>query len=255
MRNPARPPLSLLAPAALILLAAQPLPAASQDDRIEAAAKGSYNFRTYLKADTIQVAARDGVVTLTGEVAESFHKDLAEETVAGLPGVKRVDNQLRLAGTQPQEPSDAWITMKVKAALAFHKNVSATDTQVQTDKGVVLLTGRTPSAAQKERTGQYARDVEGVQSVRNELVVTGHRPPLKTLGEKIDDASITAQVKTRLLLHKDTRVLSSRVKTRQGVVTVRGEVRSAAEKDLVTRLAEDIRGVRQVNNLMNIRSL
>jgi osmotically-inducible protein OsmY len=53
---------------------------------------------------------------------------LAENTVASLPGVKSVDNQLVVSGEQPAEHSDTWITTKVKTALLFHRNVSATGT-------------------------------------------------------------------------------------------------------------------------------
>ena len=51
-------------------------------------------FKTYLKDDSIKTESKDGVVTLTGTVAEASHKSLAQDTVASLPGVKSVDNQL-----------------------------------------------------------------------------------------------------------------------------------------------------------------
>jgi len=239
--------------AALVLVAPSPVQAASQDDKIASAAKDSYNFRTYLKDDAIRVEASNGIVTLRGTVSEDYHKALAEETVSGLPGVKQVSNQLVVSGTQPAERSDPWITMKVKAALAIHSKVSALDTRVQTQDGVVTLTGQASSVAQKELTGDYAKDVDGVQSVRNDLVVVEGKAPLKALAEKVDDASITAQVKTSLLLHKATRVLATRVLTRNGAVTLRGEARNEAEKELVTRLTSDIRGVKEVRNHMTIQ--
>ena len=246
------PPAVLLVPAVLAMAAAPPLRAVSQDERIVASARHSYNFMTYLKDDAIEITAKDGRVTLTGTVGEDYHKALAEETVSGLPGVKQVVNQLRVTGDQPPERSDAWITMKVKAVLAFHPKVSAHDTGVTTQGGVVCLAGQARSQAQKELTAEYARAVDGVKEVHNELVVVDPQPPLKTLGARIDDASITAQVKTSLLFHKATRVLATRVSTRAGVVTLKGEVRNAEEKALVTRLAEDITGVKRVNNLMTI---
>ena len=89
--------------------------------------------------------------------------------------------------------------------------------------------------------------------VRNDMVVTGTKPPLKALGEKIDDASITAPVKTSLLFHKATHVLATRVSTRNGAVTVHGEARNDAERELVTRLARDIKGVKQVNNKRTLK--
>lgn len=249
------PHAAFLTSAALILAVGVPLQAADQDDRIESAAKSSYNFKTHLKDDNIKVECSHGVVVLTGTVSHDYHKYLAEETVSGLPGVKSVSNQLSVAGDQPSEHSDAWITMKVKGALAFHKNVSAKDTEVHTQNGVVTLSGTAGSEAQKLLTCEYTKDVEGVTEVRNELAVSNPERPHRTLGEKVDDSSITAQIKTSLLFHKSTHAVATKVLTRYGVVTVHGEAKNEAEKDLVTKLAEDIDGVRQVKNRMSVQNL
>ncbi|HEX7619033.1 MAG TPA: BON domain-containing protein, partial [Verrucomicrobiae bacterium] len=129
--------LALLAAVSTMLMTSAPLRAADTDSRIESSAAKSYTFKTYLKDDSIKIASKDGVVTLTGTVAEASHKSLAENTVAGLPDVKSVDNQLTIKGENPAEHSDAWITMKVKTALLFHRNVSGTGTSVYTKDGVV----------------------------------------------------------------------------------------------------------------------
>ena len=236
------------------LQAGKPNAAADQDRRIEASAKGSYNFKTYLKDDDIRVASNGGVVTLTGSVSKEFHRLLAQETVAGLPGVKSVNNQLLVVGDQPPEHSDGWITMKVKTVLAFHSNVSASGTEVHTENGIVTLTGKADSEAQSQLTCEYAKDVEGVTEVRNQLVVTKPaKPAERSVGERVDDASITAQIKSTLLFHRSTHALATRVATKNGVVTLHGEARNASERDLVSRLAKDIKGVERVNNLMTLQ--
>jgi len=245
---------SLMIPAALIMAVGVPAQASDVDEKIEATAKESYNFKTYLKDDSIKVASSGGVVTLTGTVATDYHKTLAEETIAGLPGVKSVNNQLSLAGEQPPEHSDAWITMKVKTALAFHRNVSATGTEVTTQDGIVTLRGEADSEAQKHLTAEYAKDIDGVTQIRNEMVVQKPaKPAPRTVAEKVDDASITAQVKTTLLFHKSTHSLATKVTTKDGVVTLHGEAQNAAEKDLVSKLTEDINGVKHVNNKMSVQ--
>ena len=228
-----------------------PLQANDQDHKIEASAKSSYNFMTHLKNDNIKVDSKDGVVTLSGTVSRDYHKFLAQETVSGLAGVKSVNNQLSVVGEQPAEHSDGWITMKVKTVLAFHKNVSASGTEVNTQNGVVTLTGKAESQAQKQLTTEYAKDVEGVTEVRNDMTIakSGHR----TLGEKVDDSSITAQVKSTLLFHKSTSALATKVTTRDGVVSLHGEAKNAAERDLVTKLVEDIHGVKLVHNRMTVK--
>lgn len=245
--------LALLVATGTLLVTSPALRAADMDDRIETSAKKSYVFKTYLKDDAIKTESKNGVVTLTGTVSEASHKSLAENTVESLPGVKSVDNQLKIKGESPAEHSDGWIGTKVKSTLLFHRNVRATKTDVNVTDGVVILSGEASSQAQKELTTEYAKDVEGVKEVKNEMTIA--KTPGKsdeTMGEKIDDASITAQVKSSLLSHRSTSAIKTKVQTSDGVVTVSGTAKNDAEKSLVTKLATDINGVISVINNMTI---
>ena len=234
-----------------LLIISVPVHASKMDSSIESSAKQSYVFKTYLKADDIKIQSMDGVVTLTGTVSEESHKSLAQETVAGLPGVKSVDNRLEVKGERPAENSDAWLTTKVKTILLFHRNVSAM-TEVNTKDGIVTLQGEATSQAQKDLTTEYAKDVEGVKDVKNEMTVTKTSKKTRTAGEKIDDASITGQVKMTLLYHRSTSALKTSVTTKKGVVTLGGKAKTAAEKDLATKFANDVNGVKGVKNRMTI---
>jgi osmotically-inducible protein OsmY len=236
-----------------LLITSSPLRAASTDSRIESSAAKSYTFKTTLKDDSIKTKSEDGVVTLTGTVAEASHKSLAEDTVASLPGVKSVDNELVVSGEQPAEHSDTWITTKVKTVLLFHRNVSASGTTIYTKDGIVTLQGVASSQAQKELTTEYAKDVDNVKSVNNEMTIAATPATAgETTGDKIDDASITAQVKSALLSHRSTSALHTTVSTTDGVVTLGGVAKNDAEKSLVTKLATDINGVISVINNMTI---
>ncbi|BDU72162.1 BON domain-containing protein [Mesoterricola silvestris] len=221
----------------------------ASDARIAAAIRNSYNFRVHLKGDAIDVSSSGGEVRLAGTVANEFHRTLAEETVQDFPGVKSVDNKLVVAADASGTAPDLWLATKVKTALRYHRNVDETTVQVTAHEGVVTLSGQTGSAAQKGLAQDLAANVDGVREVKNNLRVG---PPPKTLAEKVDDASVTAQVKAVLLAHRGTRVLATHVKTDRGVVTVRGEARNASEKALVERLTADIKGVRRVRNLMTV---
>jgi hyperosmotically inducible protein len=241
----------LTAAVAALVLVAIPLHAFQNDDRIVSSAKNSYVFRVYLKGDDIKIESKDGAVTLTGVVSEEFHKSLAKETVAALPGVVSVDNRLELKGAPPTANSDAWLNEKVQATLLFHRSVSAENTEVDVKDGNVTLRGNATSLAQKELTTEYAKDVDGVKNVNNEMTVSGQKTH-RTVAVKIDDASITAQVKMALWVHRSTSVVNTKVETKNGVVTLGGKAKNAAEKDLVTKLARDIKGVKSIKNRMTI---
>ncbi len=243
---------ALMVAAVVLLVTSLPVHAATMDDQIQAAAEKSYVFKTYLKDDDIKIQSKDGAVSLTGTVSEESHKSLAQETVAGLPGVKSVDNRLEVKSGNPAEKSDAWLSSKVKTTLLLHQNVGAV-TEVSTKDGIVTLKGDATSQAQKDLTTEYARDVEGVKDVKNEMTVsnTGENTP-RSIVEWIDDASITAQVNMALLFHRSTSYLHTTVTTKRGVVTVGGKAKNRAEIDLVSKLVNDIKGVKSVNNQMTV---
>jgi hyperosmotically inducible protein len=242
----------LMVAAVALLVTSVRVQASTMDDRIQTSAEKSYVFKTYLKGDDIKIQSKDGVVSLTGTVSEESHKSLAQETVASLPGVKSVDNRLEVKGEHPAEKSDAWITTKVKTTLLFHRNVSVM-TEVNTKDGIVTLKGDADNQAQKDLTTEYAKDVDGVKDVKNEMTVSKTlKKTHDTVGEKIDDASITAQVKLSLLFHRSTSAVNTKVETNNGVVTLSGKAGNAAEKDLVTKPVNDIKGVKSVKNEMTI---
>jgi hyperosmotically inducible protein len=240
---------------ALLLLLSSPLAlfaTPDNDRRIETAAKESYNYRTVLE-DTVTVKASDGIVTLTGKVKDKGDKALAEDTVESLPDVTRVKNEIKVESSHP-EKSDGWIAWKIRSRLLVKGNVSATATKVAVVDGVVTLTGHADNEAQKTLTEVYAKEIDGVKSVQNEIVVMEKPATGETLAEKIDDASITTQVKYALLTHKGTSALKTKLDTQEGVVVVTGVARSDAEKALVSKLAQDVRGVKSVTNNMNVKN-
>lgn len=218
------------------------------DTQIESSFKKSFVYKTYLKDEHIKITSKEGVVTLSGEVLDDVHKPMAGNTAEAIAGVKSVDNQIVIREDRLPENSDTWIRMKVQTALVFHSNVSASKTEVTVKNGVVTLKGEASSSAKKELTTEYAKNVEGVKSVINTMKLS--KP--ETMGEKIDDASITAQVKMTLVLHASTSAIRTSVSTKDGVVTVSGKAQNAAEVDLVTKLVEDVDGVFKIINTMSI---
>jgi osmotically-inducible protein OsmY len=223
--------------------------AGSVDRQIEDAANNSYNYKAVLNGH-VKVKSEDGVVTLTGTVPDNSDRALAQDTVENLPGVVRVDNQITVDSSYP-EYSDAWIALKIHGLLLVRAHVSDANTKVAVQDGVVTLTGTAESDAQKALTEAYVKSVDHVKSVDNQLVVVAAPSSNDSV---VDDASITGQVKYELFTDHNTSAIRTKVKTEHGVVIITGEAESAAEKDLVTHVAEAIRGVRSVDNLMTVRS-
>jgi osmotically-inducible protein OsmY len=164
-----------------------------------------------------------------------------------------VKNDIDIKAKYPDH-SDELIAVKVRSLLLVKGHVSAVTTTVSVTDGVVTLTGTADTVAQKELTGIYANEVEWVKSVKNNITVNEKPDTGDTMGDKIDDASITSQVKYALLSHKATSAVMTKVTTTDAVVAISGEAASSDEKALVTKLASDVRGVKSVTNDMTVKS-
>jgi hyperosmotically inducible protein len=84
--------------------------------------------------------------------------------VAALP-IATVSAQDSSSQTVPSKAADGWITTKVKSELASTKGIKSTDITVETNDGVVSLSGTVASAAQKTRVEKIAKKIKGVKSV------------------------------------------------------------------------------------------
>ena len=238
----------------MLFLTTYPLKATEADDGIEAAAKNTYVFRKFLNGESVVTDARDGVVTLSGTVSSEIQRLFAENTVKGLPGVTAVNNQIKIKEGSDKNPSDTMLFVKVKNTLAIRRSVSAMHTKVDVNEGIVTLKGEASSLAQKELTGEYVGDIEGVKGLKNEMTVAATAtPPSQSLSDRIDDASITAQVRMGVWSHRSTSGLKVAIVTTEGDVAVAGVASSQAEKDLVTKLVTDIVGVKSVTNTMSTK--
>lgn len=250
MRTRALLSLLLLSPGSLAFADAK------TDRKTEEAASSSYNFRTVLN-NQVTVTVEDGIVTLAGTVLDRDQKALAEDTVRSLPGVTEVRNHLDVSAPG-QERSDGWIALKIRSILLLRANVSAGNTDVTVRDGIVTLAGVAETPLQKELTESYARDVQGVRAVRNLMKVRDEErastasPPVALPAEKADDGSITAQVRHAVLAHNAVRNLDPKIHAEDGAVVIRGTAASIAERDLVTELARQIRGVVSVSNEMEV---
>lgn len=231
------------------------------DQQIEQAAARSWVLHDQF-GGRINVTAKDGVATVTGRVDNADQKELVETTVDLIPNVNAIDDQVRVGGPAVVR-SDGWILLHLKAELLMRRDVSAAGTRVAVHDGEVILSGSAPSTAQKELTEQYARGVEGVVAVLNDM--TAGEPPSRArtaatfVGDDSgprhawDDPSITAQVRYELLqlhIHYTPRL---RVVTRSGIVTLTGLAYNQDEKELIGRAAESAPGVRQVVDLLRVR--
>lgn len=183
---------------------------------------------------------------------------------AGLPAVVCILLLAAGVGAKEGRKPDSWITTKVKATLATHKNVNAIGTNVDTKNGVVTLKGEVKTLAEKDLAARYAREVEGVRSVNNMLMIKGEeradvdsRESGEGVGDaalnNMGDAALTGRVKAALAAQRATSAIRTNVDTERGAVTLRGTAKSGAERDLAEKVVRDVKGVRSVENRIEVK--
>jgi hyperosmotically inducible protein len=126
------------------------------------------------KARDINVETYRGVVQLGGFVESSEEKSRATEVARSVSGVQEVRNDLRVSDADQsvgRTVDDGMITTQVKAKLVGDSRTDAYKINVETQGGVVQLSGFVDSTDAKSAAGEIARTVEGVQSVRNDLEI------------------------------------------------------------------------------------
>jgi len=178
-----------------------------------------------------------------------------------------------------QVVSDASVTTAVKTRLMSDKVARGTAIEVDTKDRVVTITGTVPTDADKARIGRLVAHTSGVKSVENDLTVTeaAAAPTSGTVHEKpepegtkvvikddttpmvkkgarvVSDASVTTAVKTRLMGDDLGRATQIDVDTKDGVVTITGNVPSEADKTRLGDLVAHTTGVKSVVNNLTVK--
>lgn len=102
------------------------------------------------------------------------------------------------------------------------------------------------------KTEQAAKDAgNAIKDATRDAQISGSQASA-TMGEKIDDAVITASVNASLAKDPDLSAIKINVDTKDGVVTLNGPAPTAAAKDKATDLARRVKGVSSVNNQLMV---
>jgi len=127
-----------------------------------------------VKGRQIDVKTKQGVVMLRGKVDSTEAKQAAADITKLLDGVKTVKNDLEVVAPSKREvveEKDEAITARVKKKLAKDAHLKKADIAVQTNAGVVSLTGEVKDITTSAHASWTTWFVPGVKSVKNDLTV------------------------------------------------------------------------------------
>jgi osmotically-inducible protein OsmY len=208
-----------------------------QEDVVEELA-----FDPSIDASNIGVAAKGGVVTLTGTVLSYAEKLAAERAVKRVAGVHAVAEELGIDLPAFHERSDADIAAAVINALSLDVTIPRDAVSATVERGFVTLEGQVEWQYQKENAHRAIAHLLGVRGVRDRIAVAP-RPSVADLRETL-----------RKSFRRNAEIEADRliVETDRGTVTLRGPVHSLAESNAAMHAAFSVPGVSLVKNLTYI---
>ncbi len=194
--------------------------------------------------DEIAVEISDGDVTLRGTVGSLVQRAEAVRTASGVPGVRHVEDGLRVRLMDYEGRADADTEAAVLDALIADDEVHAGDVQVESRDGAVTLRGLVEVPSQRERAQRIAMGVPGVVGVHNELKVW--------LTVSADDVAerVTDAIGVGAIVGAD----AIAVNVRDNDVTLTGTVTTAGHHDAAIAAAANAPGVARVHDELTVRA-
>lgn len=155
-----------------------------------------------------------------------------------------------------EQTSDLWLKAKLVTAYTLNQHLNPFKLDVEVKNGTANLSGTVDSDVERDLAVEIAKGVEGISEVKDNIKIEpGAGADERRESEffrLVNDASVTARVKSKLLWNSNTSGLDIRVTTEDGIVTLKGDVASPVKKDLAIQLAKNTPGVERVKDDLEV---
>lgn len=194
----------------------------------------------------ISTLVTDGVVTLRGFVPSYAEKIEAERSVEGVAGVRAVVEELEVRVPPASHQADQELAVRVARALEWDTYVPKDVITPRVQGGRVTLDGTVKFGFQRAAAERVVRNLSGVRDIANLIRI--EPPQVSAIQVK---QSIEAALKRQAELEASEIV----VETEDGTVTLRGTVRSYADRRAAESAAWSAPGVRKVEDSLLVNAV
>lgn len=208
------------------------------NEELQKDVQDSIKWQPLLKAAEIGVTAKNGVVTLTGNVNSFTKKIEAEKAAKSVIGVRAVVEDIHVKMATSLEKNDEDLATEILSSMKWDWSVPSDKVQVKVENGWVTIDGGVEWNYQKEAARSCAANLIGVKGVTNNVTVKA------ISNDKIEQEEIEKAL-SRSWMVDDHNI---QVKVHGNKVVLRGAVESIFEKDEAARLAWNAPGVNEVDN-------
>ncbi len=212
------------------------------DALIQSDVMAELKWEPRVKPNEIGVAVKDGVVTLTGWVDSYTKRWAAEEAAHRVRGVKAVANYIEVKLSSSDQKTDADIAAAAVRALEWDAFLSIDKLDVTVSKGWVTLQGEVEWQFQRDEAERVVRRLTGVKGVSN---LIGVKP-------RVTPSDIKKKIEQALIRTAQSDANNITVDVAGTKVTLKGTVRSWAERKEAERQAWAAPGVTSVDNRITI---
>jgi len=211
------------------------------DEQLQLDVEQELRWEPSVRAEQIGVSVKGGVVELDGHVESYYEKWGAECAAMRVSNAKAVASEIRVELPSSASRTDEDIARTAMNHLEWNYSVPNT-VKVQVTDGSVTLKGTTEWQYQREEAERAVRSLTGVKWICNEITVT----------PKVGAVDVKINIENALKRTAETDAKHITVETADGKVTLRGYVRSWADREKAEHAAWAAPGVTRVEDLITI---